>query len=45
MTGSGLGIDRHKDFHGLIITAGQRARAVGGWQTYGPVIGVGLMNR
>ncbi|ERH24326.1 hypothetical protein HMPREF1979_01333 [Actinomyces johnsonii F0542] len=30
MTGSGLGIDRHKDFHGLIIAACQRARAAGG---------------
>lgn len=42
---SGLDVGQLKDFHGLIITAGQRARAVGGWQTYGPVIGVGLMNR
>ena len=30
MTGSGLGIDRHKDFHGLIIAVCQRARAAGG---------------
>ena len=45
MADSGLDVGQLKDFHGLIITAGQRARAVGGWQTYGPVIGVGLMNR
>ena len=30
MTGSGLGIDRHKDFNGLIIAVCQRARAAGG---------------
>ena len=45
MTGSGLGIDRHKDFHGLVIAACQRARAAGGWAVYGPTIGVGSMNR
>ena len=42
---SGLDVDQLKDFHGLIITAGQRARAAGGWAVYGPTIGVGSMNR
>ena len=45
VAGSGLDIDRLKDFHGLIITAGQRARAAGGWAAYGPTIGVGPMSR
>ena len=42
---SGLDVGQLKDFHGLIITAGQRARAAGGWAVYGPTIGVGSMNR
>ena len=42
---SGLDVGQFKDFHGLIITAGQRARAAGGWAVYGPTIGVGSMNR
>lgn len=29
------------DIHGLILEAGKRARAVGGWEVYGPRIGVG----
>ncbi len=29
-----------KDLHGLIILAGQRARAAGGWEAYGPTIGI-----
>ncbi|WP_303122904.1 endonuclease III domain-containing protein [Actinomyces sp.] len=29
------------DLHGLIIEAGRRARAVGGWEVYGPMIGIG----
>ncbi|WP_167146024.1 base excision DNA repair protein [Actinomyces sp. ZJ308] len=39
---SGLNVSQLKDFHGLIIAAGQRARAAGGWETYGPTIGVGV---
>ena len=29
-----------KDLHGLIILAGQHARAAGGWEAYGPTIGI-----
>lgn len=29
------------EIHGLILQAGKRARAAGGWQVYGPVIGIG----
>lgn len=29
------------ELHGLILQAGQRARASGGWPVYGPTIGVG----
>jgi len=32
-----------KDFHGLIILAGQRARAAGGWEVYGPTIGIAVV--
>ena len=32
-----------KDFHGLIILAGQRARAAGGWELYGPTIGISVV--
>ena len=42
---SRLDVGQPKNFHGLIITAGQRARAAGGWAVYGPTIGVGSMNR
>jgi len=42
---SRLDVGQLKNFHGLIITAGQRARAAGGWAVYGPTIGVGSMNR
>ncbi|RAX23152.1 base excision DNA repair protein [Actinomyces sp. Z5] len=28
------------DLHGLIIEAGKRARAAGGWEAYGPMIGI-----
>lgn len=31
-----------KDFHGLIILAGQRARAAGGWEVYGPTVGIAV---
>ncbi len=42
---SGLDVPQLKDFHGLVIAAGQRARAAGGWQTYGPTIGIGAADR
>ncbi|WP_256329007.1 endonuclease III domain-containing protein [Actinomyces ruminicola] len=29
------------DLHGMIIEAGKRARAAGGWELYGPTIGIG----
>ena len=29
------------DLHGLMILAGQHARAAGGWEAYGPTIGIG----
>ena len=45
VSGSGLDVSQLKDFHGLIIAAGQRARAAGGWQTYGPTIGIGAADR
>ncbi|PHP52224.1 endonuclease III domain-containing protein [Actinomyces ruminis] len=33
------------DLHGLIIEAGKRARAAGGWEVYGPLIGVSTAPR
>ncbi|MDU0348521.1 base excision DNA repair protein [Actinomyces sp. MRS3W] len=29
------------DLHGLILEAGKHARAAGGWEVYGPMIGIG----
>lgn len=45
VSGSGLDVSQLKDFHGLVIAAGQRARAAGGWQTYGPTIGIETADR
>ncbi|QHO91182.1 base excision DNA repair protein [Actinomyces sp. 432] len=39
----GLSHSELVDLHGLIIEAGKRARAAGGWDVYGPMIGVGTV--
>jgi len=38
---AGFDVAELKDLHGLIILASQHARAAGGWEAYGPTIGIG----
>lgn len=41
----GFDVEELKDSHGLVLEAGKRARAAGGWETYGPTIGIAPVRR